>query len=124
MYSKINRFIALAVTASILISCSASQHAGVTTIKEPSLSENDQNIWFSYYQDQFDALEGNVMPPGEQYPKSAHQGYEQAKDEWNKKVSRAKGRTTLLYVCGGSALLVSVIYVLSFMSAREIKPAL
>ena len=124
MTLKITRAITALLVVSTFISCTASQHAGITNVKEPPLSESNQSVWFLYYQDQFDAFKGNVLSPSDEYPQSAHQGYEQAKDEWNNKVNRAKGRTTLIYICAGAVLIVGVIYVLSFMSAaRNIKPA-
>ena len=94
----------------------------MTTVKEPQLSENNQSTWFLYYQDQFDAFKGNVTPPSYQYPEPAHLGYEQAKDQWNKKVNQAKGKTTLLYICGTVGVGVGVLLVLSSMFARDTKP--
>ena len=122
MTLKITRVIVALLVVSMFISCTASQHAGVTTIIEPPLSENNQSAWFLYYQDQFDAFKGNVMSPSNQYPEPAHQGYEQAKDEWNKKVSQAKGKTTLLFICGGVGVGVGALFVLSTMFARDTKP--
>jgi len=123
MALNVTRITVALVVTSLFISCTASQHAGLINVKEPPLSENDQSAWFLYYQDQFDALKGTVMPPGDQYPEPAHQGYKQAKDEWNKKVSQAKGRSALLYICGGIGFGVGVLYVLSFMFVHDVKPA-
>ena len=107
MLLKFANFLIPVLIASILISCSASRHAGVNTILEPPLAENDQSVWFAYYEDQFDALKGNVIVPTSQYPECAHRGYEQAKNEWNERVKYARGGTTLLYmgsVVGGVGL--------------------
>jgi hypothetical protein len=78
---KAVRFLVPVLILSLLMSCTASQHAGVTTIGQPPITENNESAWFSYYRDQFDAYEGNVSPVDTQYPRAAHRAHQLAKKD-------------------------------------------
>ncbi len=93
---KATRFLVTVLILSLLMSCSASQHAGVTTIKQPLITENDESEWFSYYEDQFDAYKGKVSPPEDQHPQAAHKAYQLAKDDWDSKAGDARLTTILV----------------------------
>jgi len=96
------------------MSCSASQHAGKTNVSRPSASETNEALWFTYWQDQFDAYEGNVVAPTTpQYPEVAIQAYQQAKAEWNHKADEAATKTKILLIVGlgGLGLAVSLLVI-------------
>jgi hypothetical protein len=91
------------------MSCTASQHAGVITIQQPSITESDESAWYDYYADQLDAYKGGVLAPTDQYPKAAHKAHQRAKADWDSKVGDARLRTLLVTgaaVVGILALLV------------------
>ena len=108
---KLTRFLIPVLITSLLVSCSASQHAGVTTINEPPLVEDKLSTWLLYYQDQFDANEGNVIPPSNQYPQSAVRAYQRAKMNWDDKVQDAKSKTVDAYIVLGVVVVLCVIIV-------------
>jgi hypothetical protein len=101
------KYLVLFLICSLLISCSASRHAGITYVNRPLLSEQDENKWFIFYQDKFDANKGDVLPPTEQYPKSAHDGYKRAKVDWDVKVQKAN-TSTIIFVTVAATFLVIV----------------
>jgi hypothetical protein len=103
------------LVCSLLISCSASRHAGITNVKQPLFSEPNENKWFIFYQDRFDAFNGNVLAPTEQYPQSALDGYKRAKEEWEMKVQKMNNFTMAFIVVGASLFLI-VELVVSFNS--------
>jgi hypothetical protein len=113
---NLTRFFIPVIITSLLVSCSASQHAGVTTITEPSPLEDNVVIWFQYYQDQFDANEGNVVPPTTQYPQSALRGYQQARMDWDGKIRDAKSETALLYIGAGVTALVVTLSIIKIFN--------
>ena len=100
---KLSHFVIPAVISSLLVSCIASQHVGVTTIQQPMFSEENESVWFQYYQDQFDTKEGNVVLPSEGYPQAAVQAYQRARTAWENKVQEAQRKTIALYVIAGIA---------------------
>ncbi|MFN0158918.1 MAG: hypothetical protein ACKVRP_12710 [Bacteroidota bacterium] len=105
---KATRFLIPVLIVSLLMSCSASQHAGVTTIKQPPITENNESAWLSYYQDQFDAYKGKVSPPEDQYPKAAHKAYQLAQEDWDSKFGDARLKTILVT----GAVVVGLLVVL------------
>jgi hypothetical protein len=114
-FFKIMYFIVLLIFTSCLVSCSASRHAGVTTIKEPSLSEGNETIWLRYYDDQFDANEGNVLFPSSLHPQCAVDSYKSAKKNWDKKVIEAKRKEKLAYAgatIAGTVFIYAIINVI------------
>ena len=116
------RFVTPLVVASLMFSCTASQHAGEETVAEPAATQTDTTLWFRYYEDQFDAHEGIVAVPGSQDAGFAHQGYALAKAEWERRVQLTKGRTMLLYVCGGIVGGVGLIYLLGHLLHHNNQP--
>ena len=116
------RILVTLLVAASLTSCSASQHAGVANIQEPPLTDSDESHWFLYYQDQLDALSGNVLAPDSRYPNSARTGYGRAKDEWNKQADHARGRTMLVYISGGLVVGAATIYVIAVLSSHNARP--
>lgn len=91
----------------LFMSCSAASHVGQTFVNEPSINESNEQTWFTYYQDQFDAFEGNVLSPQDNYPKVARQAYQRASLDWNNKVSSAKSSSQLLLI--GGLILIPII---------------
>lgn len=89
---------------SLLISCNASTHLGVFTIAEPAKSEQDVNQWYLFYQDQFDAKNGDVSKPSNDYPLQATEGYDKAAKDWHEKVKKS-----LSYDIIGVAVIVGVV---------------
>lgn len=102
---------------SVLISCSASRHAGITHVKQPLLSEEDENKWFAYYQDRFDANKGEVVLPTAQYPKSAHEGYKRAEEDWNRKVQKANTATGIFLAV--TIIFLGAVAVIEFQSGMS-----
>ncbi len=99
---------ALLIPSILLISCSASQHAGITYQTKPPMEETNEAIWLSYWQDQFDAFKGNVvMPSAGEYNQSAVNAYQRSKMEWDEKVEMAKTNSSL--ILWGSIIGVSVL---------------
>lgn len=80
-------------------SCSASKHAGVTLVKEPSVGEVSEEKWIVYWQDQFDAKSGNVNPPYDEFPDVARRAYQKAKIEWDNRTTEARMNTLILVGC-------------------------
>ena len=111
LFVKIVRFVSQVLIALTLLSCAASQHAGVANIQRPPLTENNENAWFTYWQDQLDAFEGRVLAPPLEYPAVAKSAYERAVQEWNMKVADAHTKTTLTWSAGG--ILLSVLLLLA-----------
>jgi hypothetical protein len=110
--THIVRFLVPVLVVSLLTSCAASDHAGKTYIQRPALTVTDENTWFSYWQDQFDAMEGRVIAPSLDYPKEAHSAYDRAAQEWGMKVSDASTKTTLAWIVGSTAAGV-LLYVVA-----------
>ncbi len=110
MFLKSVRFVAPILIASILASCSASQHAGVTDKQRPSLTETNEQVWFVYWQDQFDGLGGRVIAPAMEYPPVAKSAYARALQEWNMKEKDAEMRTYLLYSGVGLGLTLLLLF--------------
>jgi hypothetical protein len=83
-------------------------HPGVTSVPLPEAMEQDSNKWFAYYQDQFDAYKGAVLPPSDQSSAAVKQGYQRAVVYWGDKVGRAKTNTFLLTlgILVGAPLLI------------------
>ncbi len=109
---KETRCVVPILITSLLVSCTASQHAGVATIHQPPLAENNDSTWFSYYQDQFDAYEGKVLPPGDQYPQAAQKAYQQAKKDRESKELNAFWGTVVVtgLGIGVAVVLFSILY--------------
>jgi len=110
---RLKKFILSFFLLLFFTSCSASNHAGVTYVDEPQLDVVDEQTWFTYYQDQFDAFEGSVLSPPENYPMVARQAYQRASVEWNDKVSSAKTNTMLIWI--GTLILVPTTIMLIAM---------
>lgn len=104
---RLTRFFVTTLFTSLLVSCTASKHAGITTVNEPPITENNESAWFLYYEDQFDAKEGNVAAPSTQYPESAIRAHQRAMTNWKRKVQIAKERTIIAYIGGG--VIIGVI---------------
>ena len=118
---RLTRLLIPVLIASLLVSCSASQHARVTTINEPPLAEDNETSWSLYYQYQFDANEGKVMPPSVQYPLSAVRAYQREKVNWDNKVQEAKQKNLIAYIGAGMAGVVGVILIyLIFKSSPKL----
>lgn len=81
-----------------LISCTASQHAGILMVRQPDATETDEAKWFAYYEDQFDGNGGGVEPPGPDAPEPARRGYERAKRDWEAKDANATLKTLLISI--------------------------
>jgi hypothetical protein len=100
-------------TAFMMISCAASQHAGITYIHKPSVTETNESVWLTYWQDQFDAYSGNVIVPDNNYPEAAKQAYQQAKLDWDKKADAANTNKFLLIYGGGTTAIVLLLLVIT-----------
>lgn len=113
MFLKSVRFIAPILIASILASCSASQHAGVANKQRPLLTETNEQVWFEYWADQFDANRGKVIAPPLEYPLVAKSAYGRAAQDWQMKVNEAATQTYIAWVSGvlGVSILLYVIAV-------------
>lgn len=110
------RFLMPFIIGTLLVSCSASQHAGNFRIEAPPATEDKDSVWLSYYQDQFDARQGHVELPTPQSPPAAFQAYQRAQAEWDRKVISARSRTIAAYVCLGIADVVIVYVIINSMS--------
>lgn len=104
------------------MSCSASNHIGITTIDEPPISETAISVWAAYYYDQLDAFEGAVAPPDPKYPDAAKKGYTEALGAWNEQVKYARGRTTLLTISIALLTVSGTILYIEYASKREVEP--
>jgi hypothetical protein len=95
---------------SLLLSCagSASLHPGMNFVERPRITETDEQIWFLYYQDIFDANEGKVASPSDKWSIAAHRGYERAKKEWAIK-SESKKVNMIPYIVLGMVVIVTII---------------
>lgn len=71
-----------------------SVHPGVTVVAKPPLAEKDEKKWFTYYQDQFDAYEGMVAMPSDEYPEIAKTAYYKAKKEREAKMNQSLNEAT------------------------------
>lgn len=101
--------VASILICSIFVSCSASTHPGVFTVEEPTTSEQDVHKWFLFYQDQFDARNGEVARPSVGYPLQAIEGYDKAEKDWKEKVYKNSQ-----YDIVGAVIVVGfVIYILT-----------
>lgn len=119
---SLKKSLVLLLICSLLISCSASRHAGISYIRQPLLSEQDENKWFIFYQDRFDAEKGDVLPPTERYPKSAYDGYNRAKDDWDIKVQKANTASVIFVTVAATFLvIVAVLGIKDSMSKMEFK---
>ncbi len=90
-----------------------SKHAGVTHVPKPSMKETNEEVWRVYYEDQFDAFEGNVAMPTSEFPESAKLGYYNAKKHWDKLVRNAEinrqiGTRVLIGAIGVLVLYISL----------------
>jgi hypothetical protein len=103
---KFVRVIATILIVSVLVSCSASEHAGVTYKQRPAMTENNENVWFAYWEDQFDAQSGRVVAPPMEYPAVARSAYGRAQQEWNMKVQDAAANTSTAYIVTAAAITV------------------
>lgn len=70
-------------------------------------------MWFSYWEDQFDAYEGNVIAPGSEYPEVARQQYQRAKTDWDKKVEVANTKSQL--AAYGVGFGISMLIILAIL---------
>jgi hypothetical protein len=96
-----------------MVGCTASQHAGVATIRKPQLTDNREAVWLSYWQDQFDAYEGNVVPPQSgTYPQVAIDAWQRAKLQWDHKVETASANNSIIIY---STLAILPIILLVFL---------
>jgi hypothetical protein len=76
-------------------------------VNVPLISETDENIWYLYYQDIFDAYQGRVAPPLEKYPTASYRAFNRAKEEWDKKVEAKKASGTPLVILAiGLAIII------------------
>ena len=100
------------IVSLLMISCAASKHPGITHVEKPLMEETNEGIWYNYWQDQFDAFNGNVISPSStEYQQGAVHGYQRAKMEWDGKVAQA-GLNTSIILYGGlgvASLLLSLI---------------
>ena len=111
-YSKL--FLSACLILSIMfMSCSASQHAGITYVNKPPMKEANEALWLSYWQDQFDAFKGNVVAPeSSEYNQGSINSYQRAKMEWDEKVTIAATNSSILLYGGltlGGVLLAVLI---------------
>jgi hypothetical protein len=113
---KLTRFIVPLIITSLLVSCATSQHAGVTTISEPTFETDNESTGFLYYQDQFDAKEGNVVLPPDQYPQASIRPYQRARVDWDQKKQQAKVKTIAAYtgISVSTAIFFYLIYTAVF----------
>ena len=110
------RIITPILICSLIISCSASTHYGVTTVAEPPKQESDVNKWFLYYQDQFDATSGKVSSPSEEYPIQAKEGYQKALENWKTKVKDKSSIST--------PIVVGLVIISIYLIAKLLKPSM
>ena len=116
------RFLVPMLIASLmLISCSASEHAGVSYKRRPALTEANESVWFEYWQDQFDAYRGKVIAPPMEYPAVAKSAYDRAAQDWNLKAQEADSKTTIAWVAGSVGFVV-LLYVLLFATTSSSNP--
>jgi hypothetical protein len=77
--------------------------------------DDNETDWFTYYQDQFDGKEGNVVAPSSlQYPLSAVRAYQHAKVNWDEKKREAKNKS---YTAGFFLVVINGILVYVVLSA-------
>jgi hypothetical protein len=110
-FLKCARVLAPVLIASLLVSCTASQLAGVANIQRPPLTETNENTWFAYWEDQLDAFEGRVLAPALEYPPVAKSAYARAVQDWNMKAADAKTKTVLVWTAAGIAVPVILLLV-------------
>ena len=111
----------LLVMSILLMSCSASQHAGKTYKKRPAVTEINGDVWYEYWQDQLDAREGKVIAPGSDSPEVARNAYDLALSDREKKEQTAT-LNTILSVIGGITAFTILIAVISVSSATSQTP--
>ena len=97
----------LLILSILLMSCSASQHAGKTYKKRPAAIETNGDVWYEYWQDQLDAREGKVIAPGSDSPEVARNAYDLAVSDRGKKEQTATLNTILTIL--GSIFVVSIL---------------
>jgi len=103
------RFLVPMLIASLLLmSCSASEHAGVSYKRRPALTESNETVWFEYWQDQLDANRGKVIAPPMEYPAVAKSAYQRAVQDWNMKADEAETKTYIAYIAGSVGVIVLV----------------
>lgn len=96
----------------ILQGCSASVHPGVTTVKKPAMNEQNEEVWFEYWQDQFDAKSGRVIAPPANHPEVSKSAYSRAKQEWTMLELEAKNKTTVAWSLGILGVIIFAAYIL------------
>ena len=131
MKIKITSFI-LAICI-LFESCGASNHLGKTFVQKPDASATDQQKWFAYYQDQFDAYGGQAVPPqgailesegytppAGTYNQAAIDGYQQAQMDWSVKVKKAS-RGTMWSLCLGVTAFCLALPLIMISSMRHVQ---
>lgn len=84
----------------------------ISKLPKPEHKLNEE-VWRIYYEDQFDAFEGNVAMPTNEFPESAKLGYYNAKKHWDKLVRNAEinrqiGTRVLIGAIGVLVLYISL----------------
>ncbi len=102
----------------ILQGCSASMHPGVMTVKKPALDEQNEEIWFDYWEDQLDAKRGKVISPPMSYSAVAKSAYKRAAENWNLKVQEAKTQTYVAWIAVSGGLLI-ISYIIAFSNTPD-----
>jgi hypothetical protein len=107
----IRSIVPILIASILMMSCSASQHAGKTHMKRPPMTETDGEKWYAYWQDQFDAKEGKVIAPGSKFPEIARNAYTLALADREKKEQTASFNTIFTILGGvlGISILIAVI---------------
>ena len=109
------RIIVPLLVSAMLISCSASQHAGKLHKKRPPMNETNENVWYEYWQDQFDARKGKVIPPSSKFPEVARNAFILAHEDRKEKEQTASLNT--IFTVMGSILAVAILISLLNYSA-------
>lgn len=117
--NKLIRIVApILIISLLLMSCSASEHAGVSYKKRPALTETDEQVWLEYWQDQFDARRGKVITPPMEYPAVAHNAYQRAAQDWNLKEQEARTQTYIAWIAGSAGVLI-ILYIIIAASTPD-----
>jgi len=90
---------------------SVSRHRGITTVPQPTSTEQDVGKWFAFYEDQFDAYEGTVIPPSSSASDAQKQGYQRAASDWQRRLTDKTWKQGFIWagIAVGASLLLGLL---------------
>lgn len=107
-YRRFVRSLLVSCLAVICAGClSVSRHRGIATVPQPTTTEQDAGRWYAFYEDQFDAFEGTVLPPSDSANDAQKQGYQRAASDWQRRVVSKAWKQSFIWA--GLAVGVSLL---------------